>query len=186
MAMNYYVMQVRTGEEEQFLRRVRPQLDGNNVRILWPRRKLSIRRRGRTHQVMAPIFPGYVFVESSDVNSQLYWIIRKTDGFLRFLPDNHDVRPLIAADRKLLLHFLSFGEVVEKSTVSFSEDARIHVLEGPLKGLEGRIVKVDRRKGRAKVKLDLYNESFLVDFGFQSMQPVADPSISNGHPRRSP
>lgn len=179
MPMNYYVIQVRTGEEEQFLRRVRPSINQDTVRILWPRRRLSIRRRGRTQQVMAPIFPGYVFAESPQIDTELYWAIRRADGFLRFLPDNHDVRPLVAADRKLLLHFLSFGEVVEKSKVSFSEDARIHVLEGPLKGLEGRIVKVDRRKGRAKVKLDLYNESFLVDFGFQSMQPVADISTSN-------
>lgn len=183
--MNYYVVQVRTGEEEQFLRRVRPSIDDAGVRILWPRRRLSIRRRGRTHQVMAPIFPGYVFAECAEIDKELYWIVRRTDGFLRFLPDNHNVQPLAPGDRKLLLHFLSFGEVVEKSTVSFTNDARIHVLEGPLKGLEGRIVKVDRRKGRARVKLDLYNESFLVDFGFQSMQPVADPQNPGPHASRT-
>jgi transcription termination/antitermination protein NusG len=41
------------------------------------------------------------------------------------------------------------------------------VINGPLKGLEGKIVKVDKRKGRAKVKLDLYDESFLVDLSFE-------------------
>lgn len=186
MAMNYFVVQVRTGEEDHFLRRVRPSIAEDRVRILWPRRRLSIRRRGRTHQVMSPIFPGYVFIESDTLDLETYWIVRRTDGFLRFLPDNQDVRPLAHTDRRLLMHFLSFGEVVEKSTVSFTDNARIHVLEGPLKGLEGRIVKVDRRKGRAKVKLDLYNESFLVDFGFQSMQPVADPDGPNARRRATP
>jgi transcriptional antiterminator NusG len=42
-------------------------------------------------------------------------------------------------------------------------------------GLEGRIVKVDRRKGRAKIMLDLYNDSFSIDLGFEvigSMEPA--------------
>ena len=172
--MNYYVVQVRTGEENDYLRRVRNLLDEQGARILWPRRRLSIRRHGKSRQVMAPIFPGYVFLETDNLTTELYWVIRHCDGFLRFLMDNHDIRPLSGVDRELLVHFLSFGEVVEKSKVVFPENARIHVLEGPLKGLEGRIVKVDRRKGRARVKLDLYNDSFLVDFGFQSMQPVPE------------
>ncbi len=172
MSMNYYVVQVLTGDEDQFLRRLRHALDEEAARILWPRRRLTIRRRGRSHQVMAPIFPGYVFLETEELSNELYWSVRRCEGFLRFLVDNHDIRPLSGVDRELLVHFLSFGEVVEKSKVVFREDARIHVLEGPLKGLEGRIVKVDRRKGRARVRLDLYNDSFLVDFGFQSMQPV--------------
>jgi transcriptional antiterminator NusG len=36
--------------------------------------------------------------------------------------------------------------------------------------MEGNIIKVDRRKGRAKVKLELYKDSFTVDFGFRDIQ----------------
>ncbi len=68
------------------------------------------------------------------------------------------------------MHFLSFGEVVERSKVCFDENQRIRVLSGPLKDLEGRIVKVNRRKGRAKIKLELYNVNFLIDFGFDVLE----------------
>ena len=64
------------------------------------------------------------------------------------------------------------GEVVEKSKVYFDENKRIRVTEGALKGLEGHIVKVDKRKRRAKVKLALYDDSFLIDFGFELMEPL--------------
>ncbi|MCL2557796.1 MAG: antitermination protein NusG, partial [Treponema sp.] len=37
----------------------------------------------------------------------------------------------------------------------------------PLKGLEGRIIKVDKRKKRAKIRLDLYDESFAIDLAFE-------------------
>lgn len=169
--VNYYVVQVMTSEEDKFLGHINQRLPDGVLRILWPRRKLFIRRRGKRIPTLAPIFPGYLFVEAETLSPESYWSLRKTPSFVRFLDSNQNVRPLSGADRELIVHFLRFGPVVETSRVHFDEDARIRVIEGPLKGLEGKIVKVDRRKGRAKVKLDLYNESFLVDFGFETIQP---------------
>ena len=67
---------------------------------------------------------------------------------------------------------MKLGEVVEKSKVYFDENNRIRIAEGALKGLEGRIVKVDRRKKRAKVSLSLYEDSFQIDFGFELMERI--------------
>ena len=58
------------------------------------------------------------------------------------------------------------------------------MLAGPLKGLEGYIQKVDRRKGRARVKLDLYQESFHIDFGFEFMERLLERVRTTG--RRVP
>jgi transcriptional antiterminator NusG len=168
--MKYYVVQVETGNEHKFVRIASQRVSEDIRRVVWPRRRLNIRRGGRTREELAAIFPGYVFIETEELSAQDYWAIRRVPGFFRFLKSNHNVQPLTEQDQRLLVHFLSFGEVVDKSKVVFGENQRIEVLEGPLKGLEGRIVKVDKRKGRAKVKLDMYDESFLVDFGFESMQ----------------
>jgi transcriptional antiterminator NusG len=97
-------------------------------------------------------------------------MVKRLPYFLRFLPENEDIRPLSDEDKRVIAHLVSYGEVVQPSRVRFDENSRILVLEGPLKGLEGRITKVDRRKGRAKVRLDLYNNSFEVDFAFESME----------------
>ena len=56
------------------------------------------------------------------------------------------------------------------SKVYFDENSRIVVLLGPLKGLEGKIVKVDKRKRRAKVKLDIYEDSFFIDLAFDVIE----------------
>jgi transcriptional antiterminator NusG len=37
------------------------------------------------------------------------------------------------------------------------------------------IVKVDRRKGRARVRLEMYEDSFEVDFGFEALDSAAPP-----------
>ena len=70
-----------------------------------------------------------------------------------------------------MLHRLTRkGEVIADSAVRFDVDNRIRVLSGALEGFEGNIIKVDRRKGRARVRLDLYEKSFEIDFGFQDME----------------
>jgi len=176
--MTYYVIQVQTGTEDKYLHLAANIIEANQVRLLWPRRKLRIKRRGIWKDYLAPIFPGYLFIESEKISPELYWQIKRVPGFLRFLKDNHNIEPLAMRDQELLTHFLSFGEVVERSRVIFDENKRIRVLQGPLKGLEGKIVKVNRRKGRARVKLDLYEESFLIDFGFELLEPTGQAMIS--------
>ncbi|MQY76888.1 MAG: antiterminator LoaP [Spirochaeta sp.] len=170
--MTYYVIQVQTRMEDKYLQLAANIVEEKQVRLLWPRRKLRIRRRGVWKDSLAPIFPGYLFIESELISPELYWQIRRVPGFVRFLKDNHNIEPLAKRDQELLTHFLSFGEVVERSRVFFDENKRIRVLQGPLKGLEGKIVKVNRRKGRAGVKLDLYEKSFLIDFGFELLEPT--------------
>lgn len=176
METRFFVLQVMTGEEPRVLRRADDALsilgiEKNTARLWWPRRKLYIRRRGRRLPTLAPLFPGYLFLETRTKSEAIFRELRRINGVVRFLRNNDDVRPLEARDLDLVRHFLSFGEVIAESLVSFDEDNRIRVKEGPLEGLEGSIVKVDRRKGRAKVKLDMYDDFFLIDLAFEVLQP---------------
>ena len=132
---------------------------------MFPRRVLSVRRMGKVGRKEEPLYPGYVFLAGAGITTDIYWRMRRVPGFCRFLKSNRDIRPVEGRDREVLLHFLGFGEVIRKSTVRFDANDRIQVVEGPLTGLEGRIVKIDKRKGRAKIHLDMYDESFLVDLG---------------------
>ena len=168
--MPYYVIHVKTRSEKDFLERAEFVFDDAEIRFVWLRRSLRIRRRGDWVETLAPIFPGYLFVEAQEISSELFLKIKPIPGFFRFLQSNENIESLSEGDKKLLQYFLSFGQVVEKSIVYFDEGKRIRVMSGPLKELEGKIVKVDRRKGRAKVKLDMFENSFLIDFGFEALE----------------
>lgn len=170
--MKYYAIHVLTDFEDEYVKRLTPLLGGRKV--FAPKRMLTIRRRGVNKRETAPVFPGYVFMESEDLlaNLDIYWAARSTTGFIRFLRDNASPLPLSDQDCQLLLHFMSFGEYADTSKVKFDENDRIVVLEGPLKGLEGMIVKVNRRKGRAKVSLDICQTGFLIDLGFQAVERI--------------
>jgi transcription termination/antitermination protein NusG len=168
--MKYFPIHDKNPEEEHYIKLVKAQLHTNPRRKLFPRRTLTIRKLGVTKTVQTPVFPGYVFLETESIAPETYWIFRRTDGFFRFLKSNQHVHPLSGADKRLLLHFISFGEVADKSIVTFDSNDRIVVLEGPLKNLEGFIVKVDRRKGRAKIRLSMCGDKFLIDLGFEAIE----------------
>ena len=169
--MDTYVVQVMTGDEERVRRLAAPDLEQNGAEILWPRRSLNIRRRGKIVHSVAPIFPGYVILQTPELTQELLLAVRRTPGVIRFLRGNDDVRRVEGHELAMIRHLLGFGEIAAQSRVTFDENSRIVVVDGPLSGLEGRIVKVDKRKRRAKIKLDLYDESFLIDFGFTVIAP---------------
>ncbi len=171
--MAFFVLQVRTGGEATYRRRAEQALAPGQGELLWPRRSLRVRRAGVWREKVAPIFPGYLFLRADSLGSELFRELKNLPGFTRFLPENSKAEPLGERDLAILQHFLSFGEVVQPSRVRFDAERRIQVLEGPLKSLEGRIVRVDRRKRRARVRLELYENSFLIDFGFEDIAPAA-------------
>lgn len=178
--MEYFVLQVKSNEEDEFIRRAGVSPAGLHGRLFSPKRVLPIRRGGKVANRELPVFPGYVFLEVEALGSGARWDFRHVDGFYRFLRNGEgEPIPLSEKDRSLLLHFISLGKRADISKVTFDEKDRIVVIEGALKGLEGRIAKVDRRKGRARVILDLYEKSFPIDFGFEEVRKVGQGGVSS-------
>ena len=101
-------------------------------------------------------------------------------GFCRFLQSNQDIRALPDQERRLIFKLMSGGEVAGESTVVFDVNDRIKVIDGPMKDLEGEIIKVDKRKKRAKIKLKLYENSFSIDFGFKILELIKEENSDNG------
>ena len=170
--MNYYAIQVKTRAEDRFIKLLKSKHPDITLPVHFLRRRLDIRRAGKIKATTPPVFPGYLFIEAeSSEEIQLYkWKFKQTEGFYRFLKSNQDITPLKDKDLELVLHFINnAGSIAGRSKVYFNENSRIVVVEGPLFGLEGRIVKVDRRKERAKIMLDLYNDSFTIDLAFENI-----------------
>jgi transcriptional antiterminator NusG len=178
--MKYYALQVKTRGEEKYIKLFRALYPDCALPIYFPKRSLAVRRKGTVIQTTPAVFPGYIFLEVEDDDSvyKYHWFFRRTDGFYRFLKSNQNIKALSGKDLETVLHFIKkTGPLAGVSKVYFDENSRIVVVEGPLAGLEGSIIKVDKRKGRAKIKLDLYDDSFAIDLGFELIEPAARPKI---------
>lgn len=161
--MSIYAMQVMTGAEETVINRLKSY--HFNYNHFFPKRSMKIRKSGKTLSQDLPLFTGYLFVEADQIDPQYLWFCKHTQGFIRFLKSNEEPRPLENRDVEIVSNFIRNKGI---SKVTF-ESGKIVVLEGCLKGLEGQIKSVDKRKGRAKVALDLYSDTFLIDLAFEVM-----------------
>lgn len=184
--MNYYAVQVWTGKEDEFVENL---VANQNVTLtpLVPKRAVMVRRKKKNCREEKPLFPGYVFlgIDSYELENTQRWNVRATKFFIRFLPTTIDPIAVKEQDKRLLAHFMSFGKVADISKVTFDDDERIVVIEGPLKGLEGKIIKVNIRKHRAKVRLDMCENSFLIDLGFEIIdRAVKGPGDADGQQTR--
>jgi len=171
--MNYYAIQVKTKAEKKFIDLFKSLYPEITLPLHFLQRQLDIRKNGRVKQTNFPVFPGYLFVEAENDEEikGFQWEFRKTKGFYRFLKSNNDITPLSNRDLELVLRFINCSNPAGRSKVYFNENSRIVVVEGPLSGLEGKILKVDRRKERVKVKLDLYDDSFTIDLAYEVIEP---------------
>ena len=173
--MYYFTLQVMTGNESKYIESARKLFPDFN--LLFPQRRMIVRRNQKQFFELAPLFSGYIFLESEEkiIKSDIFWGLRKIPGFFRFLKDNSNPIPLSKDDTQLLQHFIDFGKIAEPSTVCFNENQQIIIKDGPLQGLEGKIVKIDKRKQRVKVSLDMYEKTFLIDLAIQFIDSKVGP-----------
>ena len=166
--MDWFVVQVLTGKEEDFrtfARAMVPTWCQGEMHL--PIRRLPVRRNGKVRLSDKPVFPGYLFIATDSLTPEMAGAYRRVPGFMRWLGNGAVPLPLGVDDLDVLQGLLSHGEILGISRIRYTNDMRIQVVDGPLKGLEGRIIRVDKRKQRARVCLDMYRNSFEVDFAFE-------------------
>ena len=104
------------------------------------------------------------------VETKTLQALKSLPDFYHFLKSNTDITPLAGNDLAVIEHFLGLGPRIGPSLVRFDENERIVVIEGPLKGIEGSIIKVDRRKQRAKVQVEFAGGVHTMDLSFEDIE----------------
>lgn len=151
--MNWYVAQVMTGKEID----IKSQMQ-KHVKAIVPQYLLKERKRGIWKTVVKILFPGYVFICTDVFDVDIYYKLKPIPGIIKFLGDPS---PLLDTEINILLRLCNDDPLgVSKA---FKEGNRVTVIEGPLHGLEGQIVKVDARRYRAKVNINFFGEPRLVE-----------------------
>jgi len=171
-AMSSYAIQVMSGREDAFVElfgKTSPDTVVHNIK-----KKMESRRRGKPVTLVNPVFPGYIFLQCQEdmIPPELASALKRTKGFTRILPATDNIKPLDDRDSKIIHQLVSFGKEIGPSLVTFDENNRIKIIEGPLLGMEGRIVRVDRRKRRAKITLELESSSLSFDLSFTVLQKL--------------
>lgn len=154
-AGDWYVVQVPTGQETamcQIIQRVA----GKDVlrECFTPRFATEKKVKGQWVPAESLLLPGYVIAVTNDAVA-LYERLKNVHAFTRLLVSGEVFCPLDQDDRAWLGAFTNEGDRVIPMSKGFMEGDKVVVFSGPLKGREGCITSVNRRKSVAYVELDM-------------------------------
>ena len=121
---------------------------------------------------MEPLFPGYVFMETPALDRAAIEALKTVKGFYHFLFDNVSPQKLQGNDLTYYSCFRNDGEVLGISQAHFDENQRIKIINGPLLGFEGKIIRVNRRCKRVTVEIDMFGYSKKIDLCYSDAEVV--------------
>ena len=166
----YYVVQVKTGKEQQAIEDImKNKPDDASFEVFAPYRKALRKFKGQMKEVVERCFPGYIFVETDDVQGlfvQLYW----TPGFTKLLgreADTYNFVPLDKDESRMIdiLYSANTNRITEISNIEVREGEMIRVLDGPLAGLETKIKKVNLHKRKVTIEYMMCGRLVSSDIG---------------------
>ncbi|MDU0814644.1 antiterminator LoaP [Bacillus siamensis] len=179
--MSWYVLYVETGQEEIVKCLIKKYFADLTIEVIVPKRKIREKRQGELYEVSKLLFPGYVFLNTY-MNIDIYYGLKKIPRCFRLLNSykyktdylvddvSHNITSVFCTIEQKeiapILQLLQQNETIDFSQI-YKEDSEITVISGPLKGLEGIIKKIDKRKNRAKIELNFMGVIKLVDVGVE-------------------
>ena len=123
--------------------------------------------KGKCYEETNSYLPGYVFL-FSDTPIQAFREIKQIDGVLRFLGEKETGYVLYENDHRFAEMILAnHGQIGIFKAYEIGN--HVYLTKESLAGMEGEIVKLDRRKGRAQVEFQFDSRSFKIWVGFDLM-----------------
>ena len=166
---NFYRIWVRTGFENKFVEKIQSLFDSHpeeqNGKFHCIGKQIRL-RSGKEY--IDPLIPGYVFWETDNLSR--IQDIKDEEGFIGFLPNDKEIKPLSARDTELLTSFLKYGSVIPILNVRFDVNDRIVIVDGLFKGMEEFISDVNRSNKRINFEVTLMDGKRILSLSYQELQ----------------
>lgn len=162
---NWYAIQTMSGCEKRLVTTLQVLL--KRIQLYLPARKVIHQIKGEQNIIELPLFPGYLFVYKSI--SESLDALEKANSMIAFNPVMANGKYLEANKNEMRFLFEVTGGdgVIELSKGIVMENEEVLIIEGPLKQLKGKILFIDKRKNKAKVRIKFMNRLLDVSLGLE-------------------
>ncbi|OAA86962.1 antiterminator LoaP [Clostridium ljungdahlii] len=167
----WYAVQVRTGDEEK-IKLICNKLISNDVlqECFIPYYEKKIKYMTKWHITTEILFPGYIFMVSNRIND-LILDVKKIPDLIKILGDENEIIPLYDREIEFLMRFGKEDHLV-KISYGYIENDKIVITDGPMKGYEGTIKKIDRHKRKAIIQVEFFGRTMEVSVGVEIVRKV--------------
>lgn len=167
MYENWYVIQVRSGKEDEIKRTCERKIEREVLKECFIPRSIRLKKyQGKWHQVEEILFKGYVFMITDHIDV-LFNKLKMIPDLTKVLGnDGEYICPILKDEAIFLLKFGKEDHIVDISK-GYIEGDVIKITSGPLIGYEGLIRKIDRHKRIAYVEVSLFDQVTTVKVGLE-------------------
>ncbi|HZK26164.1 MAG TPA: antiterminator LoaP [Thermoclostridium sp.] len=158
----WYAVFVKTGEEDKVKERLDYRFGGSLV-VVVPKKVIKERRSGKWYQRVRNLFPSYLFIYGI-IDEHNYKQLWDVPGLFKLLCTDREPVPIPRQEIEVFASLFDDEGTIQESDI-FMEGDEITIISGPLTSLQGKVLRVDKRKGRARVLLDFLGEARVIDLG---------------------
>ena len=182
----WYVIHVTTGNEQKMCEQIErvareanarleaagePQIDDLLVECFSPHYLTRRKRDGEWHDEQKNLLPGYVVAVTADpweLGRHLYGAY----DYARMVKMGETFVPLREDERTWIEDWTRKGERTIPISIAYKQGDAVVVTEGPLKGREGMITKINRRKCLAFIELEVNGKHVTTAVGLAVLPDV--------------
>jgi transcriptional antiterminator NusG len=162
MKKNWFALFVKAGQEDKVKMRLEYRFH-EDPKVFVPKRIIMERKKGIWYKHTHTLFPGYIFL-CGEILDEVLEKLRNVPGIYKLLCTDRTPVRIPNAEIEVFTHLMMDDDCIDISE-GYWEGDEIKIIKGPLLALMGSIVSIDKRKGRARVKLSFLGEERVVDLG---------------------
>ena len=161
----WYAVFVRCGKEEKVRARMQYKFKDidDEISFVLPKLILKERKGGIWYEREKTLLPGYVLI-NGEMNHDKLAMLRDVPDFIKLLKTGDEIRSIPENEIFVLGTLMQDGETIGISDIIIEGD-KVAVVDGPLKSLEGIVKSIDKRKGRARIRVSFLGDERLVTVG---------------------
>ncbi|AEP00394.1 transcription termination/antitermination protein NusG [Weizmannia coagulans] len=177
MEKNWYVVHTYSGYENKVKTNLEKRVESMGMqdkifRVVVPEEEELEVKNEKKKVVKRKVFPGYVLVEMVMTDDSWY-VVRNTPGVTGFVGSSgggSKPTPLLPEEINTILKRMGMEE--KRADVDFEIGETVTVKEGPFANFAGKIVEMDRDKGRAKVMVNMFGRDTPVELVFEQIDKI--------------
>ena len=174
----WYVVNTYSGHESKvaenlMMRTESMNMENNIFRVVIPEQKeIETLKDGSTKEKTKKMFPGYVLVEMI-MSDEAWYVVRNTPGVTGFIGSSGKgakPTPLLPQEIDKILGQMGMSRVDIESEIAVGDV--VSVVDGPFKGMEGKIDNIDMENQKLTVLIDLFGQETPVEVDFAQINKL--------------
>ena len=168
MEKEWYVVNTYSGHEQKVKEKLEAKIESMGMqdyiyRIIIPETIEVEIKDGVKKEKTKKMFPGYILVEMV-MSDEAWYIVRNTPGVTGFIGSSGKgakPTPLLPQEIDKVLANMGMSRLDADSDMNVGD--QVNIVDGPFKGMYGRIDTIDKENNRLNVLIDLFGQETPVE-----------------------